>query len=188
MEVGMSIIEPILTVDAFEQWAIEPAQVERNYEFIAGEIVPVVANQFSSVIANIIGGYLMIFVKQNRLGWVTGADGGYRVNQDNYIPDVGFITRLRQPEACKTAYNPLAPDLAVEVLSPTDTASLVRLKLMNYIAAGTIVWLVDPEARQIEVYAPGHPAAVIGIDGAVDGGTLLPGFRLAVSDIFEGIE
>jgi Uma2 family endonuclease len=188
MEGGMSIIEPILTVDAFEQWAIEPAQVERNYEFIAGEIVPVVSNQLSSLVAAVILNELLNFVKPRKLGRVTGADGGYRVNNDDYIPDVAYISRQRQPERCKTTFNPLAPDLAVEVLSPSDSASKVRLKIMNYAAAGTIVWLVDPEIQEVEVYVPGQPATVIGIDGALDGGTLLPGFMLPIRHIFEAIE
>jgi len=57
-------------------------------------------------------------------------------------------------------------------------------KVVNYLAAGTVVWLVLPETREVEVYIPNKPKQTVGIDGVLDGGDVLPGFTLPVKDIF----
>ncbi|MGQ9889985.1 MAG: Uma2 family endonuclease [Aggregatilineales bacterium] len=85
---------------------------------------------------------------------MTGADGGYVVGGERYIPDVAFISFTRQPEPSHAAYNPQPPDLAVEVLSPPDKAAVLRIKIVNYLRAGTAVWLVDPAQKTVEIYTP----------------------------------
>jgi Uma2 family endonuclease len=60
----------------------------------------------------------------------------------------------------------------------------VRVKVGNYLAAGTVVWVIDPERKLVEVYAPGQPVRKVGVDSVLDGGEVLPGFTLAVKDIF----
>ncbi|NWG17897.1 MAG: hypothetical protein HXY41_14810 [Chloroflexi bacterium] len=60
----------------------------------------------------------------------------------------------------------------------------LRTKVVNYLAAGTLVWVALPETKQIEVYVPGRPMKLLGLDGTPDGGDVLPGFTLAVKDIF----
>jgi Uma2 family endonuclease len=147
-------------------------------------VIEVVSNNYSSEIAMLIGAMLLVFVRENDLGRVTGADGGYVVSGDRYIPDVAFISKERQPEPSHAAYNPNPPDLAVEVLSPTDAPEVVRIKIVNYLHAGVTVWLVNPDKRQVEIYVPGQMADTVGIDDTLDGGDVLPGFRLAVKDIF----
>jgi Uma2 family endonuclease len=70
------------------------------------------------------------------------------------------------------------------VLSPTDKPRDVRRKISNYLATGTIVWLVDPDMETIEIHAPGQPVQVLKIGDTLTGGTLLPGFSLALSEVF----
>jgi Uma2 family endonuclease len=60
----------------------------------------------------------------------------------------------------------------------------LRVKVANYLAAGTLVWIVRPETKIVEVYAPGQPMRKVGVDGSLDGGDVLPGFSLPVRDIF----
>ena len=143
-----------------------------------------VANSYLSMIAIMIGAEVMMYVKKQKLGYVTGADGGYIVTGERYIPDVAFISIKRQPRPSREAYNSNAPDLAVEVISPTDSVKPLHIKIANYLAAGTVVWVVHPDSRTVEVFHPGQAVQILGIDDALDGGDLLPGFTLAVVDIF----
>jgi Uma2 family endonuclease len=115
---------------------------------------------------------------------VSGADGGYRVAGERYRPEVAFSSKTRQPEASHEVYNPNAPDLAVEVLSPSDKPDDMRIKIANYLAAGTLLWVVEPETKTVEIYTPGQKARRIRVTETLDGGAVLPGFTLVVKDIF----
>jgi len=99
---------------------------------------------------------------------------------------VAFVSAARQAEPSERAYSPIPPDLAIEVLSPSNTPREMRLKVANYLAAGTTVWIVDPDRQLVEVYAPGRAAKTVYLDETLDGGDVLPGFKLAVQDIFAG--
>lgn len=173
-----------MTAAAFDQWVQLPAHRDQDYEYIAGEVFPVVTNQYCSQVAMLIGAAVTLFVKYNGLGHVTGADGGYVVRGERYLPDVGFISKVRQPEPCHETYNPLAPDLAVEVVSPSDQEKPLLVKLSNYLAAGTTVWIVYPVEKEVHVHRPGEGATVLDIDAALSGGDVLPGFTLPVREIF----
>lgn len=181
----MAVQEQYYTVEEFEQIALRPENRERKLEYIGGEIIEVVSNNFSSKVAAIILIAIGMHIKGKNLGDVTGADGGYIVSGERYMPDVAFISRARQPEPCHETWNPLAPDLAVEVMSPTDEEKAVAVKIANYLAAGTVVWLVWTSERRISVFVPGQPVQHYGLDDVVPGGTVLPDFRLKVRDIFE---
>lgn len=174
----------LMTVDEFEAYVLLPENRERRLEFINGEIIEVVSNNKSSRLGIRIGGRMELFATQHGLGYVTGADGGYKVGSERCIPDAAFISKARQITPSEDAYNPLAPDLAVEVISPSDDRDELRLKIATYLAAGTVVWLVDPDKTQVEVYHPGQPPLVLRTNDVLDGGELLPGFQLAVNDIF----
>ena len=81
-----------------------------------------------------------------------------------------------------------APDLAIEVLSPSETASEVQEKLEDYHVAGTtLVWVVDPVRRSVMVVARDAPLIQLHESDTLDGGEVLPEFSCAVSDIFDGI-
>ncbi|MCZ7541298.1 MAG: Uma2 family endonuclease [Anaerolineae bacterium] len=143
------------------------------------------SNSYSSLVAARILIKLGAFLEgANVAGYLTGADGGYQVGDERYIPDVAFVVKARQPEPSHETYNPLAPDLAVEVISPSDDLNVLRVKVGNYLAAGTTVWVVRPEAKAVEVYAPGQPVRRVSADGALDGGDVLPGLSLPVKDLF----
>jgi Uma2 family endonuclease len=174
----------MVTLEAFEAFLAQPESRNRDFEWIGGRIVEVVSNSYSSEIAALllirVGGHVLA----NKLGRVTGADGGYIIGGDRYIPDVAFVSYTRQPEPCHDAYNPVPPDLAVEVLSPTNAERDIRLKIVNYLRVGTTAWLVDPAEQTVEVYAPDQAPQIIRKNGVLDGGKLLPGFKLALADLF----
>ncbi len=170
-----------VTLDEFETWV---HQSSGNYEYIGGEIFEVVSNNYSSQIAARILTFIGIYLLNNAIGYLTGADGGYVVRGERYIPDVGFILKSRQTEPSHDTYNPNAPDLAVEVVSPTDKEKPLMVKLSNYLASGTTVWMVYPDEQEVHVHRPGKGAAVLTVDATLSGDNILPGFSLAVKDIF----
>ncbi len=121
-------------------------------------------------------------------GHITGEAGGYKISGERYAPDVAFISSARQPELARSGYNPDPSELAVEVISPTDPEGKLILKVANYLAAGTLVWLVWPVEKQVHVYAPGQPVQVLGIDRVLDGGDVLPDFKLPVRALFKSTQ
>ncbi len=173
-----------MTVEEFERIAALPENADRRLEFIGGEVVEVVSNQQSSHVAARITGFLFMYLLEHKSGFLTSSDGGYMIGTERYIPDVAFVSQERQPEVSDQAYGPVAPDLAVEVLSPSDEPGDMRIKVVNYLRAGTTVWVVDPANRFVEVFAPDQAPQRIPADGTLSGGDILPGFTLAVADIF----
>ena len=181
----MAVTTQPITVEEFERLAAQPQNADRRLEFVGGESVEVVSNNYSSVVAARVLFKLGVFLEgANVAGYLTGADGGYQIGDERYIPDAAFVSKARQPEPSRETYNPLAPDLAVEVISPSDDLNVLRVKVGNYLAAGTVVWVVRPEAKAVEVYAPGQPVRRLGADGTLDGGDVLPGLALPVKDLF----
>jgi len=173
------------TIEEFERFITLPENDDRLFEYIGGEIVEVVTNNYCSLVAANILIALGAYVKSKKLGYVTGEAGGYVVGDQRYIPDVGFVSKKKQAEPSHDTFNPNPPDLAVEVLSPTDKPRKVRTKIVNYLNAGTTVWLVDPAEKEIEVYSPGKSVKTLGIDDTLDGSDVVPGFKMPVKDIFE---
>jgi Uma2 family endonuclease len=173
-----------VTDEEFDRFVVLPENADRNFEYIAGEIVEVVSNNLSSHLAAKLSARVTIHAEDNKLGIVTGADGGYMVSGEKYIPDVAFISFSRQPKPTRVAYNPLAPDLAIGVLSPGNDEIEITRKVGNYLAAGTVLWLIDPDQKTIDVYVPGQPRKTLRAGDFLEGGTVLLGFRIAVSSIF----
>lgn len=173
-----------LTIEEFDRFTALPENANRMFEFIGGEIVEVVSQNYSSQVAGMLLTFINLFVFRNNLGHVTGADGGYMVSGEKYIPDVAYISCQRQPEPCEEAWNPNAPDLAVEVLSPSNTDNEMRIKLVNYLNAGTTVLVADPEPASIELYVPAQPPKKLTLVDTLTLEHLLPGFTLEVRDCF----
>ena len=173
------------TVEEFERFIARPENEDRLFEYIEGEIVEVVTDYFCSLVAARILSRMNTYVEEHDLGYVSGEAGGYQVGENRYIPDVGFISKQRQPAAPHGAFNPNPPDLAVEVISPTDKPKNVRTKTANYVATGIVVWLVDPEDQEIEIHTPGKQVKTYRHDETLDAGDVLPGFKLVLRDIFK---
>lgn len=178
-------LETRIDAAQFDTWV--QTQFDRSYELIAGRVVEVVSNSPASRIAFRIGGFLFVYLEKHPIGAATGADGGYVIGTERYIPDVGFIRHEHQVMDEGTGYYPVAPDLAVEVISnPRNLQELndLRVKIANYVAAGTLVWVVDPIENKVEVYQGTQPARIYAGDDILTAPDILPGFELKISDIF----
>lgn len=162
-----------------------------RYEVVRGQLVclPMSSYQSSTIAARIVialGG----FAHPAGLGVVAGADGAFILRRDpdtTRIPDVSFVRAGRLPPVEERDRFPeLAPDLAVEVLSPSDRASETNDKVLDYLDAGVhIVWVVDPPRRTVAVYTPDSVAHILREHDTLDGGDALPGFRLPIADLFQ---
>lgn len=98
------------------------------------------------------------------------------------LPDVSFISKARMTERALSTYVPLMPDLAVEVVSPSQSWAQVRRKAETYLRHGSqMVWLIDPQSQSAEVWPQRETIAA---DGELSGGDILPGFRLSLRLIF----
>jgi len=169
---------------------VEHAPPEGEWELIDGELVPMTPSGIeSSSLGLRLGRMIGYFVDANQLGLVTGADGGYVLFQDRAtlrVPDAAFIREERlPPRGERSRFSRVPPDLAVEVLSPSDSASEVVAKLEMYQEAGVpLIWLVDPAKMTITVIASGKTVEILKPGDTLEGGDVLPGFSVQVSEIF----
>lgn len=183
----MAINQHRITVEQFEDFVDQSENADKLFEFIGGEIVEVPSNAYSSKIAMRIGGFIFMYLHTNDIGHLTGEHGGYKVNDDRYAPDVGFVLYTSQDELDKQGYNSVSPDLAVEVMlsdSNRENAQLT-IKIGNYLAVQTTVWIVRPDTKTIEVYQAGKPVETYHNGQFVSGGDIVPNFELKLDDIFK---
>ncbi len=142
-----------------------------------------------SMLAFALGAFLRVFVLPRNLGIVTGEAGMMQLFPGLVrIPDVAFASWDRFPDR-RVPTEPvplLVPDLAAEILSGSNTKAEMQRKVQEYFTAGVrLVWLVDPETRTVAVYtAPDQPPNLLTDRQTLDGGAVLPGFTLPLSDLF----
>ena len=160
----------------------------RLCELVDNTLVEKPVGLYESVLAGIILELLRVFVRPRQLGIVGGEQGMMRVVPGQIrMPDVSFTSWARVPADYPANPAPrVSPDLAVEVLSLTNTAAEMDRKRAEYFAGGTrLVWFVDPPTRTVAVYtsAAAEPV-IVEAAGTIDGGDVLPGFTLSVTDLF----
>jgi len=134
-----------------------------------------------------IGHLLYAFVMPRRLGQVVHNAGFvFERNPDTVLgPDIAFVEASRVPAPDGPAYPDGAPDLAVEVLSPSNTRTKMSRRLEIYLRTGTrLVWVVDRKRRTVTVHRPNHEPVVLGAEDQLSGEDVLPGFACRVADVF----
>lgn len=160
------------------------------YEVVEGILVRMAGSgEEATTIAFNLGADLRAFVRPLRLGVVTGADGVYKFpNADTgLIPDVGFyITERRALIKDRTKPVPFAPDLAIEVASPSQDRDDMAAKVRRYQRGGTrLIWVIWPETQQVDVWHHDDLApSTLGMEDALDGEDVVPGFLHPISSIF----
>lgn len=178
---------------AADLWALshEPAYADQRLELSEGDLIVMSpAGGEHGGVAGAFFAFIWTFVRQNQSGYVTAAETGYILYQNPdgrdtvRAPDVGFVTKERLPEGLPQGYIPLAPDLAVEVVSPNDDAEDVQRKVMEYLRYGTrLVWVAYPRTRSVVVHTA-EKAITLDSSGTLDGGAVLPGFQLPVREVW----
>jgi len=179
---------PLLTAD--ELWCM-PDDGYHRYELDRGRLLTMTpAGTLHSAVALRLGGALLNYVDASKAGVVVGADSGFKLESDPdtvRAPDVAFIARNRIPvEGLPSKFWMGAPDLAVEVLSPSDKRPHVDRKIAQYLELGVRqVWFVEPSHRRVTVFRPDRSPAVLHEADTLDGGDLLPGFQYPLSRLFD---
>lgn len=144
---------------------------------------------YESLLAVLISTELNTFVTRRNLGKVLGADGTVKILPGIVkIPDVSFISWKRWPRTrlLRRPIPALVPDLVVEVLSETNTPHEMESKRQRYFDAGVrLVWYIDPATRGADAYTSPCDVTHVEPSGDLDGGEVLPGFRLSLANLFE---
>ncbi len=168
------------------------AKENRLFELVDGTLVEKGMGYTESRWGVLLSYFIQDFLERHDLGILAGADGMLRLQFRRVrIPDVSFISwaRIPDPSVLDQPIPDLVPDLAVEILSPSNTRAEMEIKLREYFAAGVrIVWYVNPPTRTARVYTSPETWTDISPDGAMEGGDILPGFRLGMRDWFDRAE
>lgn len=174
--------QKLYTLDEFKEFITQPENEDQLFELIDGEIFEVSPGRTSnSQIGLIIAAIVFRFCQDNNMVcYFSGADGTYSIQGHVVAPDFAYKTTPMNDEYP----DPDPPLWAVEIVSPTDKAPDIRKKRQIYIQAGILYWEIYPEAQSIDVYKPGQSTQTVGIDGTLDGGSVLAGFSLLVKTLF----
>ncbi|MBI4594775.1 MAG: Uma2 family endonuclease [Candidatus Tectomicrobia bacterium] len=160
-----------------------------RYELVEGELIRMSPTKpqhgkIAAKIIRILGNY----VEAKGLGEVYGTDTGFiiRRHPDTVrAPDIAFVSRERIPEESGESFFSFSPDLAVEVLSPDESAMEVQDKIEGYFQGGSrVVWVVNPKTKTVTVYLSPSDIHVLTINNLITCGQVIPGLSFPVADIF----
>ncbi len=166
-----------------------------SYELVDGQLVEKPVSVLSGLVGGILFGLLASHCLANRLGLVWPADTSFQCFSDapNKVrkPDTAFIrhARITQEHVLTEGHCPVAPDLAVEVVSPNEEVYELDQKVQEYLNAGVrLVWVVNPDVRTVHVYRADGTTALLKEKDELDGEDVVPGFRVPVRGIFPSPE
>jgi Uma2 family endonuclease len=162
----------------------------KRYELVDGHLV----ERHMSLLSSWVGGQLHFelsrFLREHQLGWAWPSDQGYVCFPNSprklRFPDVSYVSKHRLPDGLTSdGYIYIPPDLAVEVVSPNDSAYEVMSKVVEYLDAGVaLVWVIDPAARTVQIFRRDGSPDFLRDDGELSGEDVLPGFRCRLAAIF----
>jgi Uma2 family endonuclease len=162
------------------------------HELVDGELIMSPKNNFQheDICADLLMA-MRAFAKAHHLGAVLGGSAGFWMYSRNCrAPDISFITRDRLLslgfKRSTRKFFPGAPDLAVEVLSPSNTRTDIDARLQDFFTSGTqLAWIINPDTEQVEVCSSPTKRRLLGMGADLDGEHLLPGFRYPLADLFK---
>ena len=165
-----------------------------RYELVKGELIELMAaSREHEHVSSLVNWRMSAHVFPHHLGEVYTSNRGYVTGPDSpatsRMPDVSFVSnaRLNQPDLVGMLYNG-APDLAVEILSESNTPAQIDQKIGEYLnAGGKAVWVIDIDARTITVHTPNAPPLTLTDADTIHGGDYLPGFACPVADLLRAI-
>ena len=157
-----------------------------DYEYVKGELIPMSATslEHAEICVNI-SSLLRVHVRENQLGGKVLAEAGFRVGERVLRPDVAFLSAAGIPADLRKA-SPVPPDLAVEVVSPSDKLYSVIEKAFTYLNAGTrLVWVIEPVAKTVTVYRSESDFQTLKSSDTLTGEDVVEGFTCQVAAFFE---
>ena len=189
----MSTTTRLITADELLTMPTYVNGSDRRYELIRGELkVMSPGKPLHGIVCARIAAALTNFVEAKKPGMAFGAETGFVVERDPDTVlgvDASFVSRERLAAVEDwDKFFPFAPDLAVEVLSPSNTAKEINEKVAFYFAAGSrAVWVINPKRRTAVVYTSPSEVRTLNEQDTLDGGDVLPGFQLELSELFADV-
>ena len=181
----MGATKTLLTAQEFDNY---PFEEDKRYELDEGELIEMTRPAYKhNRVMRILSGELHIYFKNSRNGEVLASENLYALSPaTRRAPDVAIILGDRRKELEHAKVIPIIPEIAAEVLSPSETPRMIHRKLKQYFEAGVKeVWLIDPDAQEVEVWTkPALPDHALGAGDSLTS-RLLPGFQLPLADLFE---
>ena len=174
-------LKPIkMTLEEFLESDLE------GYEYIKGELIPVppTSGEHSRISVNLILP-LGMYVRENRLGDIYVSETGFRVGERVLVPDIAFLSIDHIPADLSKVFS-IPPDLAIEVVSPTDTLLRIEEKAFAYLEAGTqLVWVLMPRSKTVTVYRSETDITLLTRNDTLTGENVIEGFSCQVAELFE---
>lgn len=160
-------------------------------ELVDGTLVEKPVGQIESVLASWLGHCLWAYLTTKDLGRVYSPDGPFQLKPRLIrLPDVAFVShdRIPQGESRHKSVATWVPNLAVEILSKGNSKKEIQRKLEEYFEAGVmVVWIVDPRKRTVSVYSDISSSVTLQENETLEGGTILPGFKMSIREWFDKI-
>ena len=173
----------------------------RGFELVDGIVVPrntspknffkersqMPTGALHGVVTSRLTTYLTVFVIENDLGETCAAETGFRLNPSTVRgADIAFIQQDKiDVFGIPINFFPIAPDLAVEVISPSNTYDEIQDKIEKYFNGGTkLIWIVDPKRRKIFVHRPNNTVSLLNETDILEGEDVIPNFRLPLEKVF----
>jgi Uma2 family endonuclease len=179
----------LMTADEFFDFVHRPENANRWFELVRGEVIELPPPmKIHGVVCCNASFLLGAFVRQRRKGYVTSNDSGVILERDPDTvrgPDVAVYEDATSFEELHPKYGDVLPLLAVEVMSPNDKIGRVMSKIADYLNNGVgLVWLIDPETKNVAVYRPNQTPGVVEVGGTLTGAGVLSELRVAVAELF----
>ena len=157
-----------------------------GYEYVKGELVPMAA---AAIVHGEIGVNIIIplgsYIRENKLGRLYTIETTFQLDDRVVKPDVAFVSTNRLSED-KYKGMPVAPDLAIEIVSPTDKQYDVTEKAFAYLKSGTrLVWVIEPVAKTVMVYRSETDFTLLSCEDTLTGEDVVEGFTCPVAQLFE---
>jgi Uma2 family endonuclease len=179
----------LMTAEGFFDWLQRPENQGKHFELVRGEVVEMSRpGELHCHICGNVTGIFYNFIRQRRKGRVLPNDAGIILARDPDTvrgPDVVFFDEVKPYDQLNPKFAEGLPVLAVEVLSPNDRIGKVTRRISELLKAGIrLVWIIDPDARDVTVYRQGREPQVFDATQELTGGDVLPDFRCPVGDLF----
>lgn len=160
---------------------------EKQIEIVDGKLeIKEMSGAKAGGVATRISAEIWFYLKQNKIGRVYGADTTFSIGENDRMPDVSFVSAAKIPSGGEpfTKWD-FAPDLAVEVISPSELFSSVHTKIREYFDAGVRqVWIVSPFENTFSIYDSPTEIKILTAKDELVSEAILPNFRLALNEIF----
>ena len=174
---------PIPTTMTLEEFLTHDVE---GYEYVNGELIPMPppSREHGEISVNVIH-YLYSHIYEQKLGRLYTAETTFQVGERTAKPDVAFVSTARLT-GDKTKGFSIPPDLAIEVVSPSDVQSRIVEKALAYLEAGTrLVWVLEPVAKTVTIYRSETDIEILTHEDTLTGEEVVPGFSCPVARLFE---